>query len=316
MIIVLGSANLDLIGTVERLPAPGETVPGGHFTAAPGGKGANQALAARRAGGLVRLAAAVGTDSFAAQALSLLRQGGVDLSGLRAVPGPTGVAMILVDAYGENVIAVLPGANGALGPADAGAALVRAAGGDVLVLQQEIPQPATARALEIARERGLVSILNAAPFLETTPGLAPQASVLVTNETEFALLAGDAPLERAMKDWARANGQTVIVTLGALGVRAAAPDAFLYIPALPVAPLDTVGAGDTFVGYLAAALDQQMPLAIALRRAAVAGSLACLKPGAQPAIPHAADVDTAQAGLGDPASHARDIGVDRDEASD
>lgn len=298
MITVFGSANLDLIGTVERLPKPGETVPGSTFASAPGGKGANQALAARRAGAAVRHCCAVGTDAFAGEALKLLRAGGVDLSALRVVPGATGIAMILVDAAGENVIAVLPGANGTATAADAERALAGLPAGSLVVLQQEIPQAATARALEVCRERGLVSLLNTAPFLETTPDLAEKASIVVANETEFALLCGGRtePLQELMEDWAVRHGQTVIVTLGADGVRAATPETFFTVPALPVVPVDTVGAGDTFVGYLAAGLDEKLPLEMALERAAAAASLACLKPGAQPSIPDAAEVDRVLAG--------------------
>lgn len=294
MITVFGSANLDLIGTVSRIPSPGETVPGDRFSSAPGGKGANQALAARRAGAVVRHVGAVGTDAFAGEALALLEADGVDLTALARREGPTGVAMIFVDPQGENVIAILPGANGTVSAADADAALGDLPKGAVLVLQQEVPQEATRRALEIARERGLRAILNTAPFLPTTPEVAPLATILVANETEFDLLCGGrtGTLDALMREWAAAHGQTVIVTLGAEGVRAmTAEGSALAVPALKVEPVDTVGAGDTFVGYLAAGLDAGLDLTVALRRAAHAGSLACLKPGAQPAIPYAAEVD-------------------------
>ncbi|MGV3652435.1 MAG: ribokinase [Devosia sp.] len=294
MITVFGSLNLDLIGTVSRIPRPGETVPGGSFSTAAGGKGANQTLAARRAGASIRIAGAVGTDAFAGEAVGLLESEGVDLSLLRREAGPTGIAMIFVDAAGENVIAVLPGANGTATPAHAEAALADLAPGDVLVTQQEIPQEATRRALEIAREKGIVSILNTAPFLSTTPDLAPLAAILVANETEFALLAGEGDLETLMAEWSRRHKQTVIVTLGPDGARAATPEGLISVPALKVDPVDTVGAGDTFVGYLAAGLDAGMPLEAAMARAAKAASLACLAPGAQPAIPRAEAVDAAR----------------------
>ncbi|HEY0919281.1 ribokinase [Devosia sp.] len=295
MITVLGSTNLDLIGTVSRLPGPGETVPGGQFSTAAGGKGANQALAARRAGAQVRLFCAAGTDSFAADALRLLRADGVDLGGLKTFPGPTGIAMILVDGQGENVIAILPGANAAMGEAEAEAALSGMVGGDVLLLQQEIPQAATARGLALARAQGVTSILNTAPFLASTPELAKTASIVIANETEFALLADGSQdaLEARMAAWAKAHGQTVIVTLGPDGARAATPTHSISVPAYPVDPVDTVGAGDTFCGYFAAGLDAGLDLEPAMRRAAVAASLACLTPGAQPAIPHAGQVDAA-----------------------
>ena len=295
MITVLGSANLDLIGTVSRIPGPGETVPGDAFSMAAGGKGANQALAARRAGAQVRMFCAVGADGFAEDALRLLRADGVDLSRLKTAAGATGIAMIFVDQHGENVIAILPGANGTMGAAEAEAALAGLGAGNVLMLQQEIPQAATARALELAAAQGVTSILNTAPFLESTPGLARQASIVVANETEFALLCGGkaGQLEDLMAEWARDNRQTVIVTLGPEGARAATPTRSFSVPAMQVEPVDTVGAGDTFCGYLAAGLDAGLELEPAMRRAAVAASLACLKPGAQPAIPRAAEVEAA-----------------------
>lgn len=295
MITVFGSTNLDQVGTVTRLPRPGETVAGGTFSMAPGGKGANQALTARRAGAAVRHVGAVGRDGFADMALALLREGGVDLDRMRQVDAATGIAMIFVDAAGENVIAILPGANGEVSPADADAALGDLPEGAIVVLQQEIPQAATARALAICAERGLVSILNTAPFLDTTPELAGRATILIANETEFALLCGGRtePLDGLMEEWVARTGQTLIVTLGGEGARAVSPSGTIIAPALSIKPVDTVGAGDTFCGYLAAGLDAGLALEAAMRRAATAASLACLKPGAQPAIPLAAEVDAA-----------------------
>jgi len=298
MITVFGSTNLDLIGTVSRIPRPGETVPGGAFSMAAGGKGANQALAARRAGAEVRLFAAAGTDSFADEALKLLRADGVDLAHMRAAEGPTGIAMIFVDEDGENVIAILPGANGTMSPADADAALKGLGQGAMLMLQQEIPQEATIRALELANAQGVTSILNTAPFLKTTKEVAERASIVIANETEFELLTGAGldRLDAAMDEWAKSKGQTVIVTLGADGARAATPEGSFAVPALKVEPVDTVGAGDTFCGYLAAGLDGGFTLDVAIKRAAAAASLAVLRPGAQPAVPYSTDVDKAMAG--------------------
>lgn len=293
MITVFGSTNLDQVGTVTRLPKPGETVAGGTFSMAPGGKGANQALAARRAGADVLHVSAVGDDAFADLALALLRDGGVDLSRLRTAETATGIAMIFVDAGGENVIAVLPGANGTMTAADADTGLSGLTAGDTLLVQQEVPQAATRRALEIARAKGARSVLNTAPFLPDTAELAPMADIVVANETEFSLLSGRpiAELDAAMQDWVARTGRTIVVTLGPDGARALSPDGAIAVSAHKVTPVDTVGAGDTFCGYLAAALDAGLPLEASMRRAAVAGSLACLNPGAQPAIPHKADID-------------------------
>lgn len=295
MITVFGSTNLDQIGTVPRLPGAGETVAGGTFSMAAGGKGANQALAAQRAGAKVRHVSAVGQDSFAAPALELLEGAGVDLTHVRRTTAATGIAMIFVDAAGENCIAVLPGANGTMTPADADAAVAAMAPSDVLLVQQEIPQAASRRALELAKARGITSVFNTAPFLADTVSVAPLASIVVANETEFALLSGrpESELDAAMADWAQRHKQTLIVTLGGDGVKAIRDGQALHVKALPIKPVDTVGAGDTFCGYLAAGLDAGLDLETALRRAAAAGSLACLKPGAQPAIPLASEVDAA-----------------------
>src|SRR5690606_9458238 len=158
-----------------RLPQPGETVAGGTFSMAAGGKGANQALAARRAGAQVRHVSGVGKDAFADLALALLKADGVDLSAMKVVDGATGIAMIFVDAHGENVIAILPGANGQMTPEDADKALKGVSGG-VMLVQQEIPQAATERALDLAKAQGITAILNTAPFLDTTASIAPKAA--------------------------------------------------------------------------------------------------------------------------------------------
>jgi ribokinase len=298
MITVIGSINLDLIATVERLPLPGETVLGGGFRTAPGGKGANQALAAARAGAKVRMIGAVGGDAFAGEAIALLGEGGVDLSAVRKSREPTGVALILVGADGENVIAVVPGANGTVGrDAVAGAGIVRS---EHVVLQHEVPLDTVEAALDAARAAGAVSLLNTAPFRREAAGLLAKADYVIANETEFDLyaselaLGGDDRLAR-MRGFAESSGRIIVVTLGGEGVIAASPNAVLKVEVLKITPVDTVGAGDTFCGYLAAGLEAGLPLKQALGRAAAAGSLACLKPGAQPAIPLAAEVDRALA---------------------
>ena len=275
MIVVFGSINLDLIGTVSRIPAPGETVPGTAFSRAPGGKGANQALAARRAGAEVRLIGAAGRDAMGDEALALLAESGVDLSAVRRLDMAQGVAMIFVGEDGENVIGIFPGANGAVGIDDAERELAGLARGDVLVVQPEIGAGATIRALGMARAAGALSILNTAPFLATTREAARRADIVVANETEFALLAGDGDLDARMAGYVAATGRTIIVTLGAEGARATWPGGTPGVPAYEVVPLDTVGAGDTFMGYLAAGLGAGLGLAAAMRRGAVAASLAC-----------------------------------------
>jgi ribokinase len=296
VITVIGSANLDLIATVDRLPRPGETVPGDSFSTAAGGKGANQALAARRAGADVRMVGAVGSDGFADQALELLKDGGVDLSAMRCAHTATGIAVILVERGGENVIAIIPGGNGTVAPNDVASAKLSAGGH--LLLQLEIPLETVSAALDAARDAGAVSVLNTAPFRAEASDLLARADYVIANETEFDLYADTLQLagagrEERMLEFARRIGRTVVVTLGADGVVAASGDQLLRAAGLSITPVDTVGAGDTFCGYLAAGLGEGMALEEAMRLAAVAGSLACLKPGAQPSIPLRHEVDAA-----------------------
>ncbi|NHT74502.1 ribokinase [Rhizobiaceae bacterium CRRU44] len=298
MITVFGSINMDLIATTARLPKPGETVTGNSFTTAAGGKGANQALAATRAGASVRMAGAVGWDAFAESALGLMKEAGTDLSLVKTASEPTGTAHILVGGDGENVIVVVASANGTVNEADALAAIETMTPQDTLVLQLEIPPEAVEGALLAARERGVRSIINIAPLTEHAAALGRMADIVVANETEFERLAGRdrlSPEERqsAIRALSAETGQTVIVTLGADGVIAMHEGEMFAADGLVIEPVDTVGAGDTFCGYLAAGLDAGLPFETALRRAAVAGSLACLKSGAQPAIPLASAVDAA-----------------------
>ncbi len=296
MITVIGSINLDLVVNVAGLPRPGQTVPGDGFRTSPGGKGANQALAVKRAEGAVRLVGAVGQDAFAEEALECLRNGLVDLSGVRESHSTTGTATILVAQDGENMIAAVPGANGTLVPGDINNVHLEKA--DWLLLQHEIPMRTVKAALEEARKVGATSILNTAPFRSEAAEFLHLADYVVANESEFEAYAQLKRIEAedrttAMQRMAEELGTTVIVTLGASGVMAAVQGGIIKAEGLNIEPVDTVGAGDTFCGYLAAALADGRRLEDALRRAAVAGSLACLKPGAQPSIPYAKDVDAA-----------------------
>jgi ribokinase len=295
MITVFGSINMDLIATTTRLPKPGETVAGTGFTTAAGGKGANQALAARRAGAQVKMAGAVGKDGFAADAVALLNDGGADLSLVKSVEAPTGTALILVETDGENMIAVVQGANGTLTSADASAALKGMTTTDTLMLQLEIPAEAVETALHEARAAGIRTVINIAPLTDEAERLGKMADVVIANETEFERLAGETGMGNAEREAAMLRlhgetGQTLIVTLGADGVMALHEGKLYRASGLTIEPVDTVGAGDTFCGYFAASLDAGLGFEDALKRAAIAGSLACLKPGAQPAIPLASDV--------------------------
>ncbi|TIT50307.1 MAG: ribokinase, partial [Mesorhizobium sp.] len=237
--------NLDLIANVDRLPSPGETVSGSSFSTAPGGKGANQALAAARAGAQVRMVGAVGKDNFAPEALALLREAKVDLSGVGETFASTGTALIMVGDDGENIIAVVPGANASVVPGDLSKAFLKK--GDVVLLQHEIPLATIDAALDQARTAGAVTVLNTAPFHGEAAAFLGKADYAVANETEFDLYGEALALkgrDRAarMRDFAGKTGRTIVVTLGGDGVMAATPSDFLTVPALKITPVDTVGA--------------------------------------------------------------------------
>lgn len=296
MITVLGSINMDLVALIERLPGPGETVSGSSFTSSPGGKGANQALAARRAGAEVRMVGAVGSDPFAQKALQILRQAGVDLKGVSTSAEYTGTALIYVAENGENTIAVVPGANAAVGDEHVRIALEGMSDNDLLVLQMEIPAATIVAAIDAARRKRIRTILNIAPATAEIASLAAQVDIIVANETEFEQLldkkiATKEERVQALLEVHARSGQTVVVTLGAEGVAAVADGQIFTAMGLKIDPVDTVGAGDTFVGYFAVALAEKRPFTEVLRTAAVAGSLACMSHGAQPAMPLREEVE-------------------------
>ena len=291
MIVVFGSVNLDLVARVARLPRPGETITGESFATLPGGKGANQALAARRAGAEVAMAGAVGTDSFADDALSGLVAAGVDLGWVRRVGVPTGVALIHVDAAGQNAITVVPGAN-----AEAKADTVPDSAleaNTTLLLQLEVPMPAACDVAVRAKRRGARVILNAAPAAELSMEFLDAVDVLIVNALEAGTLGAALAMPNAPEAFAAAmckRGVPTIVTLGARGVLAAADRTLFRIEAPAVEVVDTTGAGDAFAGVLAAALDRGTDWPTALAEGVAAGSLACTTPGAQRALPDAAAI--------------------------
>lgn len=294
MIVVYGSINIDVIGHAPTLMRPGETVLGTTLDMAPGGKGANQALAASRAGGEVRMVGCVGHDDFATRALSLLSEADMDLSFVRRMDRHTGTALIVVDDAGENMITVLPGANARL----TCAALEKAGldAGDWLLLQLETPLEGVLAAARHARKAGAKTMLNLAPYMDFPPELLDEIDILVVNETELNGVLGllDAPsldVEKSVGWISEKLGNTVVATLGADGAISVTRGVMTKVPAIEITPVDTVGAGDTFVGYLAAGLAEGNDLEAALRRASVAGGLACLKPGAQPSVPERHEVE-------------------------
>ncbi len=296
-VAIIGSLNVDLVTRANRLPGPGETVVGEDFETVPGGKGANQALAAARGGARTLMFGAVGSDHYARIATELLGQAGVDLSGIRSVDGPTGIAQIAVDQHGENTIIVVAGANGQVQPEDAAAAVAGLSARDVVLMQMEIPAAVNREAMVRAREAGIATVFNTAPYTDEVPALAALADFVICNETEFDLLAAAQGLsgnrEASAQEMARKNGQMILVTLGRAGAFTASGEETISVPTLSVDSVDSVGAGDTFCGYLAAGLAAGLDVARASRRACVAAALACTAPGAQTGIPKHSAVDAA-----------------------
>ncbi len=288
MITVFGSLNVDLVTEVERLPGPGETVLGPSYALHPGGKGANQALAARRAGAQVALVGAVGRDAFAEIALGLLVQDGVDLRHVARVEAPTGAAFIAVDAEGANQIVVAAGAN-ALARADAVAAL-EPREGDLLLLQREVPEAECIRAAQAMRAAGGRTILNIAPAGVPAAELLALTDILVANEHEALVVAralgwDDTDPDAIARRIDAERGIACIVTLGAAGAVGWHGGVRRRLAAPVVAVVDTVAAGDSFVGAFAAALSAGFGFSGALQRGLAAGSLACTMAGAQPSVP-------------------------------
>ena len=299
-VVVIGSANLDLTVAVERLPREGETVLGGDLLLADGGKGANQAVAALRAGAAVKFLANLGRDSFGDRICRDLVAAGLPADGLlRDESAPTGVALIVVDRQGRNQIAVAPGSNQSLLPGmiDENATFLSA--GAVMLLQLEIPIATVERSLQFAKARGMTTILNPAPAGDLPESLLRQVDVLTPNETEAETLTEIAVsdpncAEAAAKALLTRGPRAVIVTLGAQGALLCAESIVRYLSALPVEVVDTTAAGDAFSGALAAALAARKQLGAqwdardlegAVRFANAAGALATTKRGAQESLP-------------------------------
>lgn len=276
---VVGSINLDLVASGAPLPQAGETVTGARFAQHPGGKGANQALAARRLGAEVHMIGCVGDDALAEAALALLREDGVNVSGVMSEIGtPTGVALIAVSTEGENQITVASGANERVGPGDA-AGLPKC---DVILCQLEVPVSAVTAAAEQAIQSGALMAINLAPAQNVPSELLRQADLLIVNEIE----------SECYGDVLHQSGGMVALTLGGEGaVLFKNGQEIARVPAFPVQVVDTTGAGDTFCGALAVALAEGMQPEQALRFASAAGALAVTRPGAQPSLPRRAQVD-------------------------
>jgi ribokinase len=302
-VVVFGSINMDLVARTPRLPARGETLIGRSFFTAPGGKGANQAVACVRLGAPTTMIGLVGDDVFGPQLIASLRGYGVNAGEVRAIAGQSsGVAVIEVDDAAENHIIVIQGANAAFGPGDLARldralAEANARGESSLLLQLEIPLDAVLEAARLAHRRGVRVILDPAPACPLAPELYTLVDIITPNETEAETLtgvslAGDdhAAVERAAAVLAERGAGAVIIKRAGQGIYLYREEHGAFYPAFPVTPVDTVAAGDAFNGALAAGLDEGLPLADAVRWGLAAGALSVTRAGAQPSMPDRAEL--------------------------
>ncbi len=295
-IIVLGSLNMDLVVRAERMPSPGETVRGEGFTTVPGGKGANQAAAAAKLGAEVWMVGRVGADDFGRTMLANLVAQGIETSCVTTDPGaPSGVALITLDAEGENTIVVAPGANNCVTMGDVRDAAHLLEGAGFLVMQLEIPLDVVRGAISIAHDRGVPVVLNAAPAARVDSGFLRDVDYLVVNMLEAQLLAGESVIDlpsaaRAARTLHRMGPPVVVVTMGAQGAYLFNEQQSLHLPAHRVEVVDTTAAGDAFVGGFVVALQRGYPLAEAVRYGTCAGTCATMRLGAQTSLPSPAQV--------------------------
>jgi ribokinase len=294
-IIVVGSLNADLVVRAPRFPQPGETISGEDLKIIPGGKGANQSVAAARQGASVAMVGRVGNDSFGPELINNLKRNGVDTAHVQIdAEAATGTATIIVDAKGQNSIVLSPGGNGRVSPADLNT--VSFSDYKLLLLQLEIPLEPVLAAANRAKEKGLRVVLNPAPARTLPEELIALPDFIVPNEGELSLLTNQpvkdlASAENAAKALLARGAQTVIVTLGANGALIVNQEVTKHIPAFQVDVVDTTAAGDAFIGGFASALLQDKPLGEAVRYGCACGALAATKFGAQPSLPTKEEVE-------------------------
>jgi ribokinase len=289
---------MDLVVRANRLPIPGETIIGSDFRTFPGGKGANQAVAAARLGGSVKMVGRVGDDDFGRALLATVAQDGVDTTHIRTDAGAaSGVALITVEAGGQNTIVVASGANSRLTPEDVSQAEDSFEGASVLLLQLETPLPAVGRAIELAHKYQAKVVLNPAPAQLLEVDFLSRVDYLVPNQSELALLTGIDTIPdaiKALRAWGLRRGAkvpTVIVTLGGEGVLVTKDDQEFRLPAHPVKVIDATAAGDAFVGAFAVALTEGLPVETAAAWGNAAGALTVTRAGAQPSLPARAEFE-------------------------
>lgn len=296
-IVVIGSTNTDLVASVPRIPAPGETVLGGTLQTVAGGKGANQAVAAARLGGKVTFVARVGDDAFGRTALDGFARDGIDTRFVSITPGvPSGVALIAVnDKTGENIIVVAPGANAYLSPEDVEEAAEAFDTADAIILSLEVPLDAIIRAAEMGRVRRIPVLLNPAPARPLPDDLLANIDILTPNETEARALAGEDADNEDIRITAGAllslGVGAAVVTAGPAGAILVTPDGVEHVPGYPVRAVDTVAAGDCFTGALAVEIASGRSLRDAVRFANAAAALKVTRCGAQPGIPTRDEVE-------------------------
>ncbi|MCX5673513.1 MAG: ribokinase [Planctomycetota bacterium] len=294
-ILVVGSVNMDIVAQVDRVPAPGENVRGTDLRTIPGGKGANQAVACARLGADTTFLGRVGDDAFGERLRQGLAAAGVRTDALRTVAGcASGIALILVDAAGQNTIVVTAGANGRLTPGDVEAARPLLEAADAVVLQLEIPPETVARTIHLARQVGRPTILDAGPPRASADAAVWECDVLSPNEAEAAALLGRPPgqdtPEAMARELAARGPKAVVIKAGSQGAVVAQGRRLVRVPAFKIRPVDTTAAGDAFTAALALEFVKGTDLVEAARVANAAGALACLRLGAQPSMPTAAEV--------------------------
>jgi ribokinase len=283
-VLVIGSLNMDLVARCEHLPRGGQTVFGTDFFTAAGGKGANQAVAAARLGARVTMAGCVGDDQFGADLVAGLRRDGVLLGAVGTVPGPTGTALITIDAQGANTIVVVSGANSACDATLVDRALASAEAPGILLLQHEIPEEANAHAIRAAHAAGWFIVLNPAPARPVMPELLPLIDLIAPNETEAAVLTGSSDPRAAARHLLAHGVRAALITLGGEGALYCDARDALHCAAVAVQAVDTTAAGDAYIGALAAALSEDRAVADSLGFAAAAAGLAVTRLGAQPSL--------------------------------
>ncbi|MEZ5111825.1 MAG: ribokinase [Microbacteriaceae bacterium] len=296
-VIIVGSTSADLTTFSHRMPARGETIHGDAFSLVLGGKGANQAVAVGLAGADAHFVSCVGDDLFHDMVVESLTEAGVHIEHLRTVPGPTGIAHIRVDDSGENDIVMVPLANAALSTEQIDRAFDALEGRcSVLLTQLEIPAELSSHAVRTARQRGLTVVLDPAPAVLLDDSLWRCIDIVTPNETEAGVLTGihvtdvDSAAEAGAWFLARGAG-AALITLAGAGALLVTPEGRTHFPSIPVTPVDTTAAGDSFAGYLGASLALGMPLPDAIRRAGAAGAITVTRRGASPSLPHRDEVD-------------------------